>query len=157
MLSIRALTNSDQDWLQARAADVFNGEIIVSKGVAHTISKLPGFIAEDAGVAVGIAVYSLQNQCELVSISAFIQWRGVGSALIAAVEQAARDAGLSRIWLVTTNDNVDAMRFYQKRGYRMKAVYPSALTQSRKLKPQIPLTGNYGITMSDEIEFEKTL
>lgn len=157
MLNIRPIEEYDRDWLKARSVDVFNGDIVVSRGAAHEVAAMPGFIAEDDGTPVGIVIYSLGSECELVAIMSFVQWRGVGSALVAAVEMAAVSAGCRRVWLVTTNDNVDAMRFYQRRGYKMKAVYPDALDESRKLKPRIPLTGNYGIAMSDEIEFEKIL
>jgi DNA-3-methyladenine glycosylase I len=61
----------------------------------------------------------------------------------------------ARIWLITTNDNIDALRFYQKRGYEMKTVHRYAMEVSRKTKPQIPFEGKYGIPIRDEIEMEK--
>jgi RimJ/RimL family protein N-acetyltransferase len=80
---------------------------------------------------------------------------GIGSKLISAVKQAAKQSGINRIWLITTNDNVDALRFYQKRGYRMTAIYPNAVNEARKQKPSIPLIGNYYIPIPDEIELKK--
>ena len=76
---------------------------------------------------------------------------------MAAVEQQAREAGARRIWLITTNDNLDVLRFYQRRGYRLAAVFPGAVDEARKQKPTIPLTGFYGIPIRDEILPEKTL
>jgi ribosomal protein S18 acetylase RimI-like enzyme len=80
--------------------------------------------------------------------------RGVGSALVDAVRNAAANAGCQRLWLITTNDNTTALRFWQKRGFRLAALYRNAIEQSRKLKPEIPLTGNDGISIRDEIELE---
>jgi ribosomal protein S18 acetylase RimI-like enzyme len=81
----------------------------------------------------------------------------VGSALIAAVRAAAQAAGCRRLWLVTTNDNTRALRFYQKRGFRLAALYPNAMERYRRLKPQIPELGLDGIPLRDEIELEMTL
>lgn len=58
----------------------------------------------------------------------------------------------ARLWLITTNDNVGALVFYQKAGFRLVAVYPDAVNQARKLKPQIPLVAENGIPIRDEIE-----
>ena len=45
------------------------------------------------------------------------------------------------------------MRFYQRRGFVLAGVYPGAIEQSRRIKPQIPRVGNFGIPIRDEIEF----
>ncbi|MEV5411149.1 GNAT family N-acetyltransferase [Thermopolyspora sp. NPDC052614] len=79
--------------------------------------------------------------------------------LIAAVEEVAAGLGLSRLWLmITTNDNVDALRFYQRRGFRFAAIHAGAVDDSRaRLKPEIPETGNYEIPIHDEITLERHL
>ena len=59
--------------------------------------------------------------------------------------------------MITTNDNLNALRFYQKRGFVLAALYPNALVQSRKLKPEIPETGIGGLPLRDEIELEMKL
>ena len=74
----------------------------------------------------------------------------------AVVADAARE-GAKRLWLVTTNDNLDALRFYQRRGWRLSAVYPGSVVESRKIKPSIPEIGAYGIPIRDEIELEYPL
>ena len=71
--------------------------------------------------------------------------------------QTAREAGCTRLWLTTTNDNLDALRFYQRRGFVLAALYPDALIGSRPLKPEIPLIGAYGIPLRDELELEMEL
>lgn len=77
--------------------------------------------------------------------------------MLTAVEDKARAAGCNRVWLITSNDNVEALRFYQRRGYRITAVYPGAIDEARKIKPAIPLIGNHGIEIHDEIELAKEL
>jgi hypothetical protein len=57
----------------------------------------------------------------------------------------------------TTNDNLNALRFYQKRGFVLVSVHRNAVIKSRQLKPEIPLTGNDGIPLRDEIELEMLL
>jgi hypothetical protein len=52
---------------------------------------------------------------------------------------------------------MNALRFYQKRGFVLVAVHRNALEQSRKLKPEIPLIGDDEIPLRDEIELEMML
>lgn len=134
-------------------------DFIISRGRKLYPAELPGFLARDgSGEAVGLVTYeTIGDQCEVVTLDAFTPWSGIGTALMQAVETAAQSKGCRRIWLITTNDNVEAVRFYQRRGYTFAAVHVNALEQSRKLKPQIPMVGNFGIPMRDELEFEKSL
>lgn len=54
---------------------------------------------------------------------------------------------------MTTND--EALRFYQRRGFRLSALRTGAVDESRsRLKPQIPTAGDFGIPVRDEIELE---
>lgn len=158
MIEVRAIGKGDQSWLHANRERLFNGEIIVSRGVVHHVLEKPGFIALKNGEPVGVAIYDIVgNNCELVSIEALAQWQGIGSKLICQVESMARELESTNVWLITTNDNLDAMRFYQKRGFRLRAVHAGALELSRTIKPAIPLIGNYGIAMTDEVELYKEL
>ncbi|GLW65318.1 N-acetyltransferase [Actinomadura rubrobrunea] len=122
----------------------------------------PAFVADaDDGRLLGVLTYvpdEARKHCEILTLHTAEQWRGVGTALIETVEQWASSQGHTRLWLITTNDNVDALRFYQRRDFHIAAVLPRAVTDSRtRLKPEIPLTGNYGIPIRDEIELEKRL
>ena len=82
--------------------------------------------------------------------------RGIGTALLEAVKEVAVTLECQRMWLITTNDNLPALRFYQKRGFTRVQVYPNAVERSRQLKPDIPLAGQHGIPIRDEIELELT-
>lgn len=117
-----------------------------------------GFIAADGDAIVGLVTFVVAgNDCEITLIEAVERYSGVGTALLGAVEQAAREGGCARIWLTTTNDNVDALRFYQRRGFALRAVHARAVDRARLLKPEIPAVGDYGIPIRDEIELEKPL
>jgi len=122
----------------------------------------PAFVAQDAdGHLLGMLTYVPGRdwrQCEILTIAAAGQWRGAGTALIEAVEQLAVRQGCTRLWVITTNDNVDALRFYQRRGFCLVCVHRGAVDHSRaSLKPEIPLVGKYGILLRDELELEKQL
>jgi ribosomal protein S18 acetylase RimI-like enzyme len=93
-------------------------------------------------------------ECEIISLDSLVQGTGIGSALTDAVQQRAKAAGCQRLWLITTNDNLNALGFYQKRGFHLAALHRNALDVSRRLKPQIPLIGLDGIPLRDEIELE---
>ena len=96
------------------------------------------------------------QQCEILTLHAGDQWHGAGTALIGAAGQLARRQGCARLSVITTNDNVDALRFYQRRGFCLVAVHRGAVDRSRaSLKPEIPAVGAYGIPLRDEIELER--
>ncbi len=96
------------------------------------------------------------EQCEILTLHAAGQWHGAGTALIEAVEQLAVQHRCRRLWVITTNDNVDALRFYQRRGFCLVCVHRGAVDHSRaSLKLEISLVGNYGIPLRDELELEK--
>jgi GNAT superfamily N-acetyltransferase len=122
----------------------------------------PALLAEaDDGRLLGMLTYVPEEgweRCEVLTLHATETWRGAGTALIHAVEQLAAQRGCVRLWLITTNDNLDALRFYQRRGFQLAKVHRHAVDDSRsRLKPEIPVTGAYGIPMRDEIELEKRL
>ena len=94
------------------------------------------------------------NECQIITLDSWFENIGVGSTLINAVKREALLADCSRLWLIKTNDNLRALKFYQKRGFQLVAVYPNALTESRRLKPSIPQIGMHGIPLRDEIELQ---
>jgi GNAT superfamily N-acetyltransferase len=115
-----------------------------------------GALAPD-GTLTGVLTYDIAGgACEILTLHAAAQWGGAGTALVDAVRGIAARAGCHTLWVLTPNDNVDALRFYQRRGFRLSALRPGAVDEARQtLKPQIPLTGSYGIPLSDEIELSQ--
>jgi ribosomal protein S18 acetylase RimI-like enzyme len=107
---------------------------------------------------VGLITYEIVgDRCEIITLNSLAEGKGVGSALINAVRKIAIKAKCKRLWLITTNDNTAALRFWQKRGFKISAFHRNAVEQSRQLKPEIPLTGNNGIPIRDEIELDMVL
>jgi DNA-3-methyladenine glycosylase I len=162
---IRRLTEQDRAWVAHFMEERWHSTMVVSRGQIYHGHLLDGFMAIEGtgdghmreGV-IGLATYRLEKPaCELVTLDSLKERMGVGTALIKAVRQAASEAGCKRLWLISTNDNLHALRFYQKRGFRLAALYPNALVESRRLKPQIPLIGNDGIPLRDELELELSL
>ena len=153
--TIRPVDKSDRNWVAQFLDQHWGSTRIVSRGQAYLAHLLPGFVAEQDDERVGLITYRIDDdECEVVTINSLAEKAGIGSALIEAVKAAAAEEGCKRLWLITTNDNMDALRFYQKRGFQLVAVYPKALDESRKIKPEIPLFGKYGIPLRDEIELE---
>jgi len=155
---IRPLNKDDRTWVASLLAEWWAGPKIVTRGKVHQADKLPGFIAWQKGEPAGLITYRINgNECEIITMNSLVEGKGVGSALIDAVKKVTTQFKCERLWLITTNDNTKALRFYQKMGFVLVAVYRNALEQSRKLKPEIPLTGHDGIPIRDEIELEKIL
>ncbi|MHC4133584.1 MAG: GNAT family N-acetyltransferase [Planctomycetota bacterium] len=155
---IRVVGEEERRWMESRSERLFGGDVVVSRGRIHRPRELAGFVAVTGGERVGLATYDIRGaQCELVTLDALLQWRGIGTALLAAVEESARAAGCTRLWLITTNDNVDALRFYQRRGFALAALHRNAIEESRRVKPTIPAVGHFAIPITDEIELEKAL
>lgn len=136
----------------------WNSEVMVSKGHPHFVENLETVLALIGEVIVGILTYEIKNnQAEIVSLDSFDEGKGIGTKLLKFTLDHFKRMKLDRIWLITSNDNCHAMRFYQKRGWKMVNVYFNAIEEARKIKPEIPLIGYDGIPIQHEIEFEYSL
>ena len=83
--------------------------------------------------------------------------RRIGGALVEALADTARAAGCTRLHVITTNDNLPALRLYQRHGFVLVAVHPDQIAMTRLRKPQISATGHAGIPIRDELELERPL
>lgn len=136
----------------------FRGSIIISRGQVHSLDKLPGYVVLIGDEIKGLITYNICNDdCEIVSLDSKVEGQGIGTKLINLVIEKARVSNCKRVWLITSNDNLSAIRFYQKRGFDIKAVHQNAITEARIIKPSIPLIGFDGIPVRHEIEFELKL
>jgi len=155
--TLRPLRPDDQDWVRDYTRQEWGTDFVVGHGDVMKPHELPGFVAESSQV-VGLLTYQIAGaQCEVVTLNSAESGHGIGTALIEAVREAALRQGCLRLWLITTNDNLNALRFYQKRGFRLVAVRRNGVDRSRLIKPEIPLVGDYGIPLRDEIELEMIL
>jgi len=153
--TLRALTATDRDWVDEIMRAEWGAAVVVAHGTLFRPSELPGFVAVVGGQPAGLLTYAIEGgACEVVTLNSWKEGLGVGTALLEAAKQAAGRAGCGRLFLVTTNNNLHALRFYQKRGFVISAVRPNAIAESRKLKPEIPLTDEDGLPIRDEIELE---
>jgi ribosomal protein S18 acetylase RimI-like enzyme len=155
IVRILPLKKNYRHWARDILNESWGAPLVVSRGRLHDASKLPGYVAVQGAEPVGLTTYHIvRDECELVTLNSLRPKLGIGSALVAAVKEKAVNAGCRRVWLITTNDNSPAIRFYQQRGFRLVALHIDALEESRRLKPQIPLVGEDGIPIRDELEFE---
>jgi ribosomal protein S18 acetylase RimI-like enzyme len=151
---LRPLAADDRNWIRDFIAARWGAEIAVAHDTVHYPDQLPGFAAVDpSGQTVGLVTYHMHGDgCEVVTIDSLVEGQGLGTALLAAVAEAARAAGCRRVWLITTNDNLQALAFYQKRGFRLVTIHRDAVRRAREIKPSIPLIGANDIPIQDEIE-----
>lgn len=132
-------------------------EMVISSGT-YNCSELDGFVFQENNQLLGLVTYVFHDEeVEIISLDSILEGKGIGSLLTKEVEELVQRKGIKTISLVTTNDNLNALKFYQKRGYKIDAVFPNAVEQARKIKPTIPLIGNDGILIRDELRLIKNL
>lgn len=157
-MQISPITDALRPWVNRVLTERWGSPRIVSRGHLHDALALPGFVARIGDTPLGLLTYRMETDaCEIVSLDSLSEGMGIGSALISEVLSLAQKAGCLRVWLITTNDNMQALAFFQRRGFTLKAIYTDAVAKSRRLKPEIPLTGIGGIPLRDEIELEFSL
>ncbi len=155
--TIRPTGPEDKSWIQQLMREHWAAEFVIVRGEEFHPVGLPGFIAEIGPAKAGLATYRIEGEmCEIMTLDSLIPDRGIGGALIEAVRRAALKAGCRRLLVVTTNNNLHALKFYQRRGFVLSALRPNAIEETRKCKP-IPLLDEAGIPIRDEIELEMTL
>ena len=154
-MDIRSLKPSDRQWSDAIVGEHFGSTLVVSRERSHDASKLPGLIAMQDGLPVGLLLFRIDaGGCEVVVLVVERPRQGIGTALLESVLETARSAGCPRVWLVTTNDNAVAQSFYGALGWLLVSVHRGAVTRARLLKPEIPWQGANGSAIEDELEYE---
>ena len=152
-IRIRPIGEGDRPMLSWLVAELWGSEAVAVHGTVFQPAELAGFIAERSGRLIGLLTYHLAGDVlEIVTLNAIERRAGIGTLLIEAAVDEARRCGGREIRLTTTNDNVDALRFYQRRGFRLAELRPGAVDQTRQQKPEIPTVGSYGIPLRDEID-----
>lgn len=150
---VRPVEDSDRPTVGWLTTQLWGAAEVVVHDAAFYPAALPGFIAERAGRIAGLVTYDVRpGVLEIVTINALDQHAGIGTMLIEAIRAEAKRRGCREIMLTTTNDNIGALRFYQRRGFRLAALRPGAVDRSRLRKPEIPRTGDFGIPLRDEID-----
>ena len=156
-MEVRAYRESDEPWAESILDEALGGRLQARRGEVHDVLDLPGFVAEVDGRPAGLLTYRREGrECELAVLVATERHAGVGTALVDTFR--AEVADCDRVWVVTTNDNLEALRFYQRRGFVLSALRPGAVDDAReRLKPRIGAVGDFGIPLRDELELELRL
>ncbi|PCF86342.1 GNAT family N-acetyltransferase [Staphylococcus intermedius] len=133
----------------------FDFNMVVSSG-HYDLTQFPCIVAFEAGRIAGVLIYRTDTDIlEIISLDSFRENKGIRSQLIQHVENIAQTLNIQTIQVITTNENIKALYFYQKNGYRMSNIRPNAVDIARHIKPSIPLIGDNGIPIKDEIQFTK--
>lgn len=158
MYQIREIDEGMRKEVEYLIKENWNSSVMISKGQIHHVDKLPGYVMMEDDRIIGLITYNIKdNECEIVSLDSWIENKGIGSRLLSRVIEKGEELGCSRLWLITTNDNTRAIKFYQKKGLNVSGIYLNSVVKARKIKPEIPLFGHDGIPILHEIEFERIL
>ena len=153
---VRPVGEGDRPTIAWLMNELWGSTLQVVHGTVFRPAELPGLIAERAGRLAGLLTYHVSNGVmEIVTLNALERRAGVGTLLMEAAATDARQQRCHEIRLTTTNDNLDALRFYQRRGLRMVALRPGAVDRARLDKPEIPRIGDFGIPLRDEIDLAR--
>ncbi|MEO8356808.1 MAG: GNAT family N-acetyltransferase [Chloroflexota bacterium] len=155
---VRRLAVDDLPHLRQFWIEHWGGEEMITRGTVYRPEQLDGFVVEDDNEWIGLLTFVIQDhECEITSLDSLREEQGIGSTLINKAIQEARARQCRRLFLITTNDNLNALGFYQKRGFEMVTIHRGAVNGSRMIKPGIPLIGMNNIPLRDEIELEMKL
>lgn len=154
-LKIRSAESADNAWLEELMIKEWGGLPLVIRGKKYYPTELDGIIAENENGIVGFLFYEIRNtDCEIIVFEVFDKFKGAGTILLNKLKDLAKNKKCFRIYLMTTNDNLDALRFYQKRGFHICGIHIDSVKISREIKPTIGITGDYDIPVRDEIDLE---
>jgi GNAT superfamily N-acetyltransferase len=154
-MNIRRLTSEDLSRLRQFWVEHWGADFMVAHGEIYRPEQLDGFVAEENNEWVGLITYTFADgDCEIVSLDSLREGQGIGTNLINTVADEALKMNCKRLWIITTNDNLNALGFYQHLGFKLVKINRGAVNESRKLKPSIPLIGMNNIPLRDEIELE---
>jgi len=157
--TIKTAAKADFEWIKELYRQYWSGDICVSRGKVQKVDDFTGgFVAETGGQNTGFVTYTITGpEMEITGIVSLKEKSGTGSALVKAVIELAKKQKIKKVCLVTTNDNLNGIGFWQKRGFKFVKVYPGSMEYVRKIKPAVPLIGENGIPLRDELELEMIL
>ncbi len=157
-IQIRAIEPEDREQVVELLVNRWTSPEQLLDGEVVDASKLPGYLALNEGRLVGmITLIKRESEWEILTLDSLQRWGGIGTLLLDAAVDAARHADVGRIMVRTSNDNLDAFRFYQRRGFHLEKVVQGVIDEERKLNPEIPVTGLHGIPLRDEVIFGRDI
>ncbi len=156
---VRERTPEDTEWIRETFVREWRGDDVgLADGTIIHSDEVPALVAWRCGERVGLCAYLITGDlCEIVALVCRPTQQGTGSAMLEAIEGLARQRRCTRLDVATTNDNIDALRFYQRRGFALTELHPKLMDEVRSRKPEVPLVGQYDIPISDVLVLSKPL
>src|SRR5256712_6206941 len=153
---VREATEADRTAARELFQQDFGRTKIVAFGEVMDIDQMPALVAITRDEPSGALAYrSLGDALHIVALATDPMWQrsGVGGHLVAEAELLARRLGLKRLIVSTTNDNLPALYFYQRRGYRLTDLVPNSII----VQTGQEVAGFAGIPVRDEVRLEKRI
>ncbi len=136
----------------------WNTDSVYSNGTNHKLDNLNGFVAIQDDEIVGVLTYMIENQkLEVVSVDSFMENYGVGSTLLSLAVEQARQQACDKVWLTTTNDNIPAIRLYEKQQFSRTSTHLYSVSKARESQPELPMFGYHGIPILHELVYERVV
>lgn len=155
---IQPIEEADLSTITTYVTEHWGETALVVHGEVFHMQDLDGVKAVLNDSIVGFLHYQVRDEeCEILTLASLHDGIGVGSALLDSVEHIARNNHCRILSLITTNDNLHALGFYQRRGFYFAELFPGQVDLSRKIKPSIPEMGMNNIPIRDELRLVKTI
>jgi uncharacterized damage-inducible protein DinB/N-acetylglutamate synthase-like GNAT family acetyltransferase len=154
-VEVRPFTTDDAGWAAELLDRELAGRLQARRGELIDVLDGEGLVAWRGGERVGLATFRDDGpgRIELSALVATERAGGIGSALVNGLADEGRKRGVGEIRATTTNDNLDALAFYQRRGFVLEELRGGAVEGSRSaIKPGIPRHAANGLPIRDEIE-----
>jgi GNAT superfamily N-acetyltransferase len=150
---------ADAAWIRETFVREWHGGTVgLADGSVIHADDVPALVAWRGYERAGLAAYlPVGEVCELVGFVARPTGVGTGTLLLEALADLARDRGCARLEVGTTNDNLDALRFYQRRGFHLTDFHQGKMDEVRARKPEVPQIGEYGIPLRDVLVLRRDL
>jgi ribosomal protein S18 acetylase RimI-like enzyme len=160
-MNIRKMTKEDAPLVHQFMKEKWGGEPLLIHGKKYYPSSgnLEGFLLfDDSKDIKGFLIYDTKgSEYEIIVFEVFDKFKGLGTKLLDEFIRVAKAAGHKKVIVMTTNDDLDALRFYQRRGFVITGIAINIFEQARKIKPRIPELGDYNIPIRDEILMERNI
>ena len=152
-IRIREKTARDHAWITTLMLESWGSEqVVVLERIFHPL-QLPAYVATLDNERIGLITYHLDPPiCEIITLNSLQPGLGCGTLLLNEVQKTALTNGCTMLRLFTTNDNLNALGFYQKYGFRLERLIKCGVEVDRKIKPEIPLSAENGVPIRDYLE-----
>ncbi|MEL6349060.1 MAG: RidA family protein [Myxococcota bacterium] len=146
---VRPAHSSDRLWMVDQVRRRFDAVMFSRRGQTHDPASLPAVIAWRGGARVGMLAWRLHGEdaAEILLMSCDAPM--VGEAMIQDVERRLRALGCRTCLSVITNDELDALHQFQRRGFQLTELRTNAHPGGQ--------LGLNGLMVRDEVCLSKAL